>query len=336
MTVILSWPRCKWQICYNLTMNKRKNLKQKREQESIPSIEMLGRESLFISFGFAALLSFFVSIFLIGGIMVLIFLVQFPRIEWLPFLSGDFKMLAINASALFMGIVLFMSGTVLYGYLQPPFSIIMSPDRIEFSKWGRRYDIAFDELIGVEQRFVIRPFAFYWLKEYLLYTPEHVSKLPLRYIEGHYKVEDRLLERNKGLNNRRLEALKATAQLQKGTDSSDRLILTYSTIKFQQIIVDYEHNQIVFSEKKQLPADQIRKIIVDCKVSRENGGGRELIFHQQDGSSHTFKMKNYSFLDEEWFALLQNLHIAAYKLNIPLEVDIPPNRPLYILSPNKK
>ncbi len=108
----------------------------------------------------------------------------------------------------------------------------------------------------------------------------------------------------------------------------------YSTIKTQRIVVDYEYNRIIFSAKIQLPADQIRKIIVVCNASLENIGGREITFQQRDGSKFTIKTKNYAYTDEEWFTLLQNLHIAAWKLNIPLEVDIPPNRPLHIFSVN--
>jgi len=306
------------------------------EQESKPPTETLRRESLFKSLGFAAMVSLFVSLLLIGILSALILSIKFPFMGWLSFLSRDLKMLAINASAVFLGIFLFMSGTALSGYLRTPYSIVMSHDRIQFSKWGSRYDVAFDELIGVEQKFRIARFSFFWLQEYILYTPEQVIKLPIRYIEGHYKVEDRLLQINERLNNRRLEALEATAQLQASTDSSispaTRLTLTYSTIKTRRIVVDYEHNWIIFSEKNQLPADQIRKIVVDCNASLENVGGREITFQQHDGRNFTTKTKNYACSDEEWFTLLQNLHIAAWKLNIPLEVDIPPNRPLHIFS----
>ncbi|EPD88091.1 hypothetical protein HMPREF1207_02633 [Paenibacillus sp. HGH0039] len=59
-----------------------------------------------------------------------------------------------------------------------------------------------------------------------------------------------------------------------------------------------------------------------------------ITFQQQDGRNFTIKTKNYACSDAEWFTLLQNLHIAARKLNIPLEVDIPPNRPLHIFSVN--
>lgn len=293
---------------------------------------------MFKSLGFAALISLFVSLLLIGIFSVLILSVKFPLMGWLSFLSEDLKMLAINASAVCLGIFLFISGTALSGYLRPPYSIVKSHDRIQFSKWGRRYDVAFDELIGVEQKFRIARFSFFWLQEYILYTPEQVIKLPIRYIEGHYKVEDRLLQINEQLNNRRLEALEATAQLQASTDSSisptTRLTLTYSTIKTQRIVVDYEHNRIIFSEKNQLPTDQIRKIVVDCNASMENIGGIKITFQQQDGRNLTIKTKNYACSDAEWFTLLQNLHIAAWKLNIPLEVDISPNRPLHIFSVN--
>ncbi|WP_317957493.1 hypothetical protein [Paenibacillus chitinolyticus] len=324
-------------------MNKQINTKHQRkqkqwEQENKPPAEILRRESLFKSLGFAAVVSLFVSLLLVGIFSVLILSVKFPLMGWLSFLSEDLKMLAINGSALCLGIFLFISGTALSGYLRPPYSIVLSHDRIQFSKWGRRYDVAFEELIGVEQKFRIARFSFFWLQEYILYTPEQVIKLPIRTIEGHYKVEDRLLQRNEQLNNRKLEALEATAQLQASTDSSispaTRFTLTYSTIKTQRIIVDSEHNRIIFSEKNQLPADQIRKIIVDCNASLENVGGRGITFQQQDGRNFTIKTKNYACSDAEWLTLLQNLHIAAWKLNIPLEVDIPPNRPLHIFSVN--
>lgn len=322
-------------------MNKQKNTKHQRkrkqwEQESKPPTETLRRESLFKSLGFAAMVSLFVSLLLFGIFSALILSIKFPLVGWLSFLSGDLKMLAINASAVFLGIFLFMSGTALSGYLRPPYSIVMSHDRIQFSKWGSRYDVAFDELIGVERKFRIARFSFFWLQEYILYTPDQVIKLPIRYIEGHYKVEDRLLQINERLNNRRLGALEATAKLQASTNSSispvTQLTLTYSTIKTQRIVVDYEQNRIVFSEKNQLPADQIRKIVVDCNASMKNIGCREITFQQHDGRDFTIKTKNYACSDEEWFTLLQNLHIAAWKLNIPLEVVIPPNRPLHIFS----
>ncbi|MFC9777274.1 hypothetical protein [Paenibacillus chitinolyticus] len=324
-------------------MNKQINTKHQRKQkqwgqESKAPTEILRRESLFKSLGFAAVVSLFVSLLLVGIFSVLILSVKFPLMGWLSFLSEDLKMLAINGSAVCLGIFLFISGTALSGYLRPPYSIVMSHDRIQFSKWGRHYDVAFEELIGVEQKFRIARFSFFWLQEYILYTPEQVIKLPIRSIEGHYKVEDRLLQRNEQLNNRKLEALEATAQLQASTDSSispaTRLTLTYSTIKTQRIVVDSEHKRIIFSERNQLPADQIRKIVVGCNASLENIGGRKITFWQQDGRNFTIKTKNYACSDAEWFTLLQNLHIAARKLNIPLEVDIPPNRPLHIFSVN--
>lgn len=295
---------------------------------------------MFKSLGLAAAVSLFVSLFLVVIFSVLILAVKFPLMGWLPFLSEDLKMLAINGSSVCLGIFLLISGTVLSGYLRPPYSIVMSHDRIQFSKWGRRYDVAFEELIGVEQKFKIARFSFFWLQEYILYTPGQVVQLPIGFIEGHYKVEDRLLQKNEQLNNRKLEELEAAARLQESTDCSispaTRLTLTYSTIKTQRIVIDAEQNRIIFSERNQLPADQIRKIVIDCNASLENVGGRKITFWQQGGRNFTIKTKNYACSDAEWFMLLQNLHIAARKLNIPLEVDIRPNRPLHIFSVNER
>lgn len=337
--------------------HKRKQRKQSEELKSsnMPP-EILRREPLFKFLGLAAFGSLFVSFLLMLVFSLLILSVKFPRVEWLSFLSDDLKMLAINAVALFLGIFLILSGTALSTYLRPPYSILMTNDRIEFAKWGRSYNVAFDELMGVEQKFRIKRFSFFWLEEYTLYTPRQVIKLPIRYIESHYKVKDRLLQRNEQLNNLRLKELEAMAQSQASLTSlttnttnttnttsttgpelvapAARLILTYSRIKPRQIVVDYQYRQFIFSEKQQLSADRVKKISIDCNVTQKNMGAREIIFQQQDGKSFTIRTKNYACPDEEWFKLLQHLHIVAWKLNIPLEVDIPPNRPLSLFTVN--
>lgn len=333
------------------SQHKRAQRKHAEQQKvSNPPTEILRREPLLKFWGFAVLVSLFVSLILMIIFLLLILSIKFPQMGWLSFLSSELKMLASNAVAIFLGIFLFISGTALFGYLRPPYSILLTHDRIEFSKWRRHYNVAFDELTGVEQKFKIARFSFFWLEEYILYTPKQTIKLPIRHIESQYKVKDRLLQRNEQLNNLRLEELEAAAQSQASTiriasltenaaskelvSPATGLTLTYSTIKAQQIVVDFEHRKFIFSEKKQLSADQIKKIAIDCNVTLQNMGAREIIFQQQDGTSFTIRTKNYACSDEEWFKLLQHLHIVARRLNIPLVVDIPSNRPLSLFTVN--
>lgn len=285
------------------------------------------------SIGFTAVFSLGVSLFFMIIFSVIFLLIQLPRIEWLSFLSNDLKPLAGVASGIFLFIALYLSGTMLYGYLLPPYSIVMTNERIQFSIRERSFDIAFDDLIGVEQLFKIKLGGLYWLREYRLYISDQIIKLPMRNIESHYKLEDRLFECNERQNKRRVEALQATAKLETGKDTSlsseTRLTIAYRRLKAGLIVADFE-NRIILSGKKQLSADQIRSITVDCKVSRENGGGREIRFELRNGKNCTVKTKNYAFSDEEWFSLLQNLYIAAWRLNIPIDVEIPRNRPLHL------
>lgn len=292
--------------------------------------EVFEREPLLKSISYAGIVAIITSFFLTTIFLILIVSSKATFPEWIA--KKEVNTLLLFGIAVTVGVFLISCAGILYSYLRPPYSIKLSREGISFSKWSRRYFIAFDQLIGVEQKHRTSRTGFHLIDEYILYTKAQVVSLPIEYSKGNNILKYRLLTRNERLNDKKRKMLSVAAQREARISQSNKLTLVYRRIRTRQIVVDFEKRQWNFSEKKSLQANNVEQIIVNCELNQKSYGRQELLFKVKSGKDIVIKLKYYLGSDEEWFALLQNLHLAAQKLNIPLDVVVSSNRPLHLIS----